>query len=275
MLVAGVVLAAVAFVAVLALANFTAPQAPAQNPDVTVVVAATDLALGTAITPELMTTTQRQQAEAAGTYQRTEDLVGRVVRRTVGVGQAFTAADFETGVTALLASSLRPGLRAIAVPLSRVDSVGALLQPGDYVDVIITLTEADGLYPQVLVNPNFGRVGPDGAIETNPYISVDQFVNSTTVKVVVQNVQVLASMFASTEPTNVVVTASAPPEIVVVLAVTPQQSEVIRFAQVNGNVSLVMRFPGDSATADAPTTGITLRELIDRWGVLPPNPVTP
>jgi Flp pilus assembly protein CpaB len=109
----------------------------------------------------------------------------------------------------------------------------------------------------------------------NPYISIDEFLNSTTVKVVVQNIQVLASIIDSTEPTNIVAKASAPPEVVVVLAVTPQQSEVIRFAQVNGNVSLVMRSPADYASGDTPTTGITLKELIDRWGVLPPKPVAP
>ena len=54
-------------------------------------------------------------------------------------------------------------------------------------------------------------------------------------------------------------TASIPPEVVVVLAVTPQQSEVIRFAQVNGNVSLAMRSPGDYGSGDTPTTGITQR----------------
>lgn len=275
MLFAGVVLAAVAFVAVLAFANFTSPQAPAQIPDVTVVVAATDLPLGTALTPELMTTTLRQPAETAGTYQRPEDLMGRIVRRSVPVGQAFSAADFETGVTAAVASSLRSGLRAVAVPLSRVDSVGALLQPGDYVDVILTMTEADGLNPQVLANPNYGQTTIDGTVDVNPYISINEFLNSTTVKVVVQNIQVLASLVDASEPTNIVSASVAPPDVVVVLAVTPQQSEVIRFAQVNGNVSLMMRSPGDYAAVDTPTTGITLKELIDHWGVLPPKPVAP
>lgn len=275
MLVAGVVLAAVAFVAVLAFSNFAGPAAPASDPDVNVVVAATDLQLGTALTPELMTITPRKFAESAGTYQRPEDLVGRIVRRTVPVGQAFTAADFETGVTGQVAQALRPGLRAMALPLSRVDSVGALLQPGDYVDAILTMTEADGLNPQLLANPNYGHTTIDGTVDMNPFISIDEFVNATTVKVVVQNVQVLASITNEVEPSNLVATASAPPEVVVVLGVTPQQSEVIRFAQVNGNVSLVMRAPGDYGTPDIVTTGITLKQLIDLYGVLPPKPVAP
>jgi Flp pilus assembly protein CpaB len=272
MLVAGVVLAAVAFIAVLAFANLNAGAAPPEDPQVNVVVAATDLQLGTALTPDVLTTTLRRLGESAGTYQRPEDLVGRVVRRAVGVGQALTSADFETGINQNLGGSLRAGQRAIAVPLSRVDSVGALLQPGDYVDVMLSLRDGDGTNPQVLANPNYGHTTFDGTIDITPYITIDEFVNATSVKVVVQNVQVLASMVSSDDPTNLVAAAgSPPPEVVVVLAVTPQQAEVIRFVQLEGNVSLVMRSPGDYAAGDTPTTGITLKQLIDAWGVLPPK----
>ena len=65
------------------------------------------------------------------------------------------------------------------------------------------------------------------------------------------------------------------PDVVVVLAVTPQQSEVVRFAQLDGNISLVLRAPGDNGAADTTTSGMTLKELVDNWGVLPPKPVTP
>ncbi len=46
-----------------------------------------------------------------------------------------------------LVQTVQPGMRAIAVPLSRVDSVGALLQPGDFVDVILTIEDLDQLNP--------------------------------------------------------------------------------------------------------------------------------
>jgi Flp pilus assembly protein CpaB len=59
------------------------------------------------------------------------------------------------------------------------------------------------------------------------------------------------------------------------LGVTPQQAEVIRFAQMDGNVSLVLRAPTDANAAAVDTTGITLKQLVDQYGVLPPAPVTP
>jgi len=240
-----------------------------------VVVAAVDLALGTELTADKLTTQNRPQAEASGTYQRPEELVGWIVRRSVVAGQALSAADFDTNVNQDIAQSLQPGLRAIAVPLSNVDSVGALLQPGDRVDVMISFTDADGLNPVVVNNPAAGQATVDGSAP-DPYIPIDVYLNNTTVKVVVQNVQVLAVMPRSSEPSNVVPQAGTPePDMVVVLAVTPQQSEVVRFAELDGNISLVLRAPGDSSAADTTTTGITLKWLVDHYGVLPPEPVTP
>ena len=64
------------------------------------------------------------------------------------------------------------------------------------------------------------------------------------------------------------------PTLVVLLAVTPQQAEVVRFAQLDGNVSLVLALPADRRAADTATLGITLQQLVDQYGVLPPRPST-
>ena len=64
-----------------------------------------------------------------------------------------------------------------------------------------------------------------------------------------------------------------------ILAVTPQQAEVIKFAQLDGQISLVLRSPKDFLDANgaplAPqpdqTSGVILRTLIDNFGVLPPQ----
>jgi len=49
--------------------------------------------------------------------------------------------------------------------------------------------------------------------------------------------------------------------VIAVLAVTPQQAEVIRFAQLDGNVSLALRSPADFGAGQVSTSGITLQEL--------------
>ena len=70
-----------------------------------------------------------------------------------------------------LVQTIQPGMRAIAVPLSRVDSVGALLRPGDFVDVILTIEDLDQLNPIVVKN-----IGPSSGIggEGAPYVSLDE-----------------------------------------------------------------------------------------------------
>ena len=65
----------------------------------------------------------------------------------------------------------------------------------------------------------------------------------------------------------------------VILAVTAQQAEIIKFAQMDGVISLVLRSPLDFVGPDgAPvvppvtqTTGIVLKTLVDQHGVLVPE----
>jgi Flp pilus assembly protein CpaB len=161
----------------------------------------------------------------------------------------------------------------MAVPLSRVDSVGMLLQPGDYVDVVLTMDDLDGLNP--VVTENTETPAGVGGVPA-PYLSLDEYVNNTTVKVIVQNVQVLAAIPKDPpEASDGSQPVETQPDVIAILAVQPQQVEVIRFAQRDGNISVVLRSPGDYAAGQVATTGITLSELVERWGVLPPAPVSP
>ncbi|MEA2676474.1 MAG: hypothetical protein QOJ81_615, partial [Chloroflexota bacterium] len=87
---------------------------------------------------------------------------------------------------------------------------------------------------------------------------------------------VLAVQPKSNDQANLVTPNGAPEaDVIVVLAVTAQQSEIVRYGQLDGNISLVLRAPGDAGAPDAATTGITLRWLVDHYGVLPPQAVTP
>ena len=277
MLLFGVILAAVSFVAVLAFGSLNQQAPPEPPPDVPVVVASQNVPLGTALTAEMLATVTKPPAEAVDTFQRPEDLIGAVVRRAVTQGAPLTDMDFQSGITVpQLVGSLQPGMRAVAVPLSKVDAVGALLQPGDWVDVILTMSDLDALNPIVVNNPNGFTPREDGEIPP-PYVSLDEYINNTTVKTVVQNVQVLAALpRPPTEPTNVIGgTPVAEPDLIAILAVQPQQAEVIRFGQLDGHVSLALRAPSDYATGTVSTTGITLQMLVEQYGVLPPLPVTP
>ena len=275
LLIFGVLLAAVSFVAVLGFGSFGQPAQEPADPDVQVVVASQNLVMGTPLTPEMLTMATWPQSQATNTYGSPNDVVGLVVRRGISQGEALKIQDFQSGVTVPdLVRAIQPGLRAMAVPLSRVDSVGMLLQPGDWVDVVLTIDDRDGLNPVSIPNPG---ASPGVAA---PYVAIDEFVNNTTVKVVVQNIQILAALpdqpltDAAAQGGSTAPSASVRPDVIAILAVQPQQVEIIRFAQVDGRVSLVLRSPSDYAAGSISTSGITLRQLVDQYGVLPPLPVT-
>jgi pilus assembly protein CpaB len=263
----GVALAVVAFVGVLAIGTPREGNQPSEPERITVVTAAVDLPLGTELSAEMLGTEQRPAPQAVGTFASPGELVGRVIRRTVSPGHVIRDSDFAGGAAqAEIGSALGPGLRGIAVALDKVGGVGYLVQPGDRVDVVLT-TDSDNT-PVTIPNPMY----PSSASE--PLILLDEWLNNTSVKVLVQNVQVVAMLTPSGTQEGEA-SAADPAQVVAVLAVTPQQVELVRFAQEAGTVSIVMRSPADVSAGDVPTNGITLRELVDQYGVLPPTPVQP
>lgn len=67
-----------------------------------------------------------------------EQLVGAVLRAPLKQGQFVdTTAIVPIGDSAFLSAVLKPGLRAIAVPIDRISGSSGLIQPGNYVDVIL------------------------------------------------------------------------------------------------------------------------------------------
>ncbi len=272
-IVAGLALAVIAFVAVLLLGSGGTSTPPAP-PTVSAVTAAADIPLGTQLTAEHITTADIPVAQAEESFPVAADVLGKVVRRAVPSGSVLRAADFETQTTGEIASSVPAGLRAVAVPLDKVTSVGFLVQPGDYVDVLLAVRDEHALNTENSTGDGLNPVVGPSVDDPNVYENKDGLVNNTTVKVLVQGVQVLTVLRPSvvTDPA-----APAPleePDLLAVLAVTPQEAELVRFAQLDGNISLLLRSPGDSQAPDVQTSGITLRYLADNYGVLPPGTLT-
>jgi pilus assembly protein CpaB len=269
LLLLGVALAVVAFVGVLAVGSLgQAPVAPALE-NVTVVVAAQELPLGTRVSAEMLRTEERPVPQAADSFRTPEELNGSVIRRSVPAGHVLRTHDFQSATgQSDVGASLPAGLRGIAVSLDQVDGVGYLLQAGDFVDVVLTVTDDN---PVVVANPRY----PSEA--ESPLVLIDDMVNNTTVKVLVQNVQVLSVVDPNADTATNEINGVPQPAatMIAVLAVTPQQAELVRFAETTGDVSLTLRSPGDRTAGEVPTTGITLAELVARWGVLPPAPVNP
>lgn len=262
----GIFLAAVVFI-VIALNGIggpgTGPAASAAPTTADTVIALVDIPLGTVVTQEMVTkqvlSLTGRDADALGDPSQA---IGQTARRSLSAGGQVHTSDFKVSTTQL---EVPTGKRAFAISVNQLTGVGNLVQVGDNVDVLITLGSAAFPVVQVL---------RDGTI------TVVTGLNSTSVKLplLLENVQILGTIDAPVAaPANgAAPAASGPPTLsdvskILILAVTPEQSEVLLFARTTGTLDVVLRSPLD---ADKTATGgVILKTLIDKYGVLPPQVV--
>jgi pilus assembly protein CpaB len=150
------------------------------------------------------------------TDQQMQTMIGSVVRDPLLAGEPMTERKVvKAGTAGILAISLEPGMRAMAIPLSAESAAGGFILPGDHVDVVQTRQlDAAGL-------------------------SGKRFVSTTVLK----NVKVLAIDQNTLGPKEgqAVVGATATVEL------TSIQAEVLALAKAQGDLALVLRSYADAA----------------------------
>lgn len=283
-LLVGVVLAAVAFVAIIFL--FSTPQGPSktQTPtELETVKASVDIPLGTQIRNDMLrvekVAVENRQADA---YGDPSQVVGQIARQQIVTGAQITKAMFATSGAGQPPGPLLPKTyRAQSVQVDQVSGVGTLINVGDRVDAVVGFGGGGcgASFPVVTVDPTTDTVTPVAGL------------SSITVKLLLQNMQVVSTLLPPVEATTQQPEASPGAggggttlngqQEIVVLAVTAQQSEIIKYAQTDGCISLVLRSPKDfvddagntTEPPPDPTSGIILKTLVDEYGVLPPQVV--
>jgi len=155
-----------------------------------------------------------------------EDIAGWVARDPLGPGEPITEGKVVApGSRGFLAAVLRPGMRAVSVPVTATSGISGFVFPGDQVDILIT-------HP-VQASGGKGEGVPHQASETVLHdvrvLAVDQKLDSKGGEAIVAH------------------TAT--------LEVTPKQSEVIAVASEMGKLSLSLRSlttpPGEETVADS------------------------
>ena len=308
----GIFLALIAFVLILVTlnGNGNGPAASAEPTTTTIVVASRDIDLGAIIEDRDVEEASVAIVDFPPNGIKLKSLVvGQVARADVVEGQAVTTEVLQGSSGQIQNIKVPQGYVAMAVQVDQVTGVGTIINAGDYVDMVTGITGTDKVPTNIAPVPVAprGSAAPPArglAPETRPY-------NPTTVKTLVQGIQVLGTLLppptdngtaASPEPGSTTTTLNGQQQIVI-LALKTQDAEVVKFAQMDGNISLVLRSTDDCqpAASGSPspsaspspspvvgaspsatptpvspcpsviTTGITLRRLIDDLGVLPPQ----
>lgn len=214
-----IVAAIVALLVRKALLTASTPEQPAAPAQVTVRVAATPLPAGRLLRDaelgwlDMPASQVPKNAITRGDGDRLARLQGALLRRPVEAGTPIRLEDVMTADSpGFLAAALKPGMRAISVPITSVSSNSGLIQPGDFIDVILT---------QQVREAEPGRR-----------------VASETIATGIRVIAVGSTFIRPADPDKVQVNDRAR---TVTLEVAPRTAEIITVAQQMGELSLILR----------------------------------
>ena len=279
-LLVGVFLAIVAFVAVIFIQGPSDGGPPDVPTTAATVIATKDIPLGARITADQVTVVDKPLAgRDVDAFGDVSQVLGKTVRESVVKDAAITARTLTGGQAGqILDIRVPPGKRAITVQVDQVTGVGTVIKTGDYVDMVVGI-RADK-FPVITTNPQ------------DDTFTVVSGINGTSVKLLLQGMQVLGTLLPPPpaqaqgqegQPAQGETgTSLTGQQEIVALSVDAGMAEVIKFAQMDGEISLILRsaddfidpatgLPIDPAPLPDPTTGIILKSLVDRYGVLPPE----
>jgi pilus assembly protein CpaB len=190
-----------------------------------VIVAATDIKLGSVLRDVDLTTAEFVGSLPKGSILKKQDAIGRGVVSNLYQGEPVLDSRLAAvGSGGGLAATIRQGMRACAVKVDEVVGVAGFVTPGMRVDVLIS------------GNPP----GPINVAE------------GQKVKTLFQNVEVLSA------GTDIQKDGEGKPKSVQVvnLLVTPEQAEMLSLASTQTHIQLVLRNPLDTEVAQVPGSAL-------------------
>jgi Flp pilus assembly protein CpaB len=279
----GVLLAVLAFVAIVILLNQrTTPEAEEEITE-TVLVATQAIARGDPVTPDVVEEVELDpEAVQADPLRSVTQVSGQAALFPVPEGSQVTAQVIGTGTdpTRNLALLLEPGEKAIAFQVDRVTGLDFLVKPGDFIDVLIA-GQVDVLQETADSAANTDDTAPPR------FEVVTGLEDQRTVKAILQDKRVLyvsSTRAVQPEPVDtngdgVVNDQDVQPEqvvldsVIIVFAGSDQDAEVIKFAQRDlsevGFLSAIVRHVDDDEIVE--TLGITFDQLVAEYGVRIPD----
>jgi Flp pilus assembly protein CpaB len=254
----------------------------------TVVSAKQDINLGDQIAAGMVESKPISISEraklGADTFTTVDQVVGKVAGGKISAGEPLVGSrDFLNPGSMTegksIASAIASGYVGVDIELDQINGVGTLLVPGDRVNIILSV------YVSQLALSN----------TTNPKLPVAvEGGKDVTTKMVIQNRKVIGTLLPP--PTAVAAVPNASGEavaapttptvqndgrhMIAIIEVKPDEAEIISWAQREEktdtqsyiDLTVALRSDQDNSLPAAVTPGITFKMLVDKYGVLPPDP---
>lgn len=280
----GVLLAVLAFVAIVILLNQREAAVPEAEVTQTVLVATEDIEIGDEVTPDKVEEQEIDPAAVQGTPLASSTIVAgqpalfRIPQGSQVSGEAIGLGnDLAVNIPALL----NPGEKAVAFQVDRVTGLDFLIKPGDSIDIVLS----EELTVLQETADSISNTDPEAPPR---FEQVTGLSDQRSVKAILQDKRVLyvsatrAEEQEPTEDTNgdgVIDENDAPPaqavidSVIIVFAGTAQDAEVVKFAQnalgEQGALTAIVRHADDDAVEE--TLGVTIDQLVSEYGLRLPD----
>lgn len=205
---------------------------------ITILLAKRDISVGESLDPSMIDVAvapvSRVPPQTATSFDqifRTEAVVPIAKGEAINLSKLTASRRASMARTAISLSTTTPeGKRAITIPVDQIASVGGMINPGDYVDVLCSLSVP---------------------VESDDRKSKKKEV----ILPLLQNVLVLAvgTELAGQEeyvpqPGEAAKQERKIPAKMITLALAPEEANILAFVQEQGKIQMILRFPGDSQT---------------------------
>jgi pilus assembly protein CpaB len=259
---------------------------------VVIVVAKREIAAHERLTEDDVSESRVDASRApAGAVTSKLEVIGMAYADDLTEGQPLMRARLETTG---LSQRIPEGMRAYALPVDTINLVGGLIREDDRLDIIfstrVTLTRVtpsvpfeatDQLTIDTITDVETGEQGVTVPIPgqdigpTYPYpgepgsrfLVGDLDAGSPVTKVVLQNVRVIRTVLSPSTDSEGNTTSTG----LLVLEVTPEQAEALRFMTINGTYQIMLRGSEDQELAT--TNGTTFNMMVDELGLPVPKTV--
>jgi pilus assembly protein CpaB len=176
-----------------------------------ILVASRDIPARAKITPDMLTSITRPATQVEpGALEDPKQAQGDIALITIPSGSTITETRVGRPAEVGLTVRLKPGMRAISIPVDRVKAVSGLLQPGDRVDVLASVPRGQGSQPKAVT--------------------------------IIRGAMVLA-INDTLETAGATPSPDAANLVTVTLGVTPQQADLLTMADLNTTLRLALRSP--------------------------------